>query len=211
MALPRRRSAPLLVAIVGGSGSGKTWLARKLAAALAPHTVRLSLDDFYRDRSHLSPQRRARINFDQPGAIDWAATETAIYALARGRSARVPTYDFKTHRRARTKRILHPRPIVLIEGLWLLRRRSLRRLFPVRIFVRCPARLRFRRRLERDRRSRGRTEASVRAQFRNLVEPMHRLYVAPQRRWANVILPAHSGPKQFRALVARLHAGICPN
>lgn len=210
MPLKRRGSSPLLVAIVGGSGSGKTWLARKLESALAPHTARLSLDDFYCDRSHLSPQRRAKINFDQPGAIDWVATERAIRALARGRAALIPSYDFKTHTRARLGKVLVPKPIVLIEGLWLLRRRSLRRLFDVRIFVNCPTSVRLRRRLKRDLRSRGRTEASVRAQFWRMVEPMHRIYVAPQARWADIVLPGDSAPENLRALVTRL-SGICPN
>src|SRR5262245_32229390 len=123
-----------LVAIVGGSGAGKSWLARKLQTALGSRAVRISLDDFYRDRSHTSPARRANINFDHPRAIDWPAVERAVRDLRSGRTARLPRYDFKTHCRLREENILTPKPVVLIEGLWLLRRPSLRRLFDWRIF-----------------------------------------------------------------------------
>lgn len=197
-------SSPILVAIVGGSGSGKTWMAERLESALAPNAVRLSLDDFYRDRSHLSLARRARINFDQPRAIDWSGVETAVRGLAAGRSARIPHYDFKTHSRLRTCKTVPAKPIVLIDGLWLLRRASLRSLFQVRIFIECPLRTRLRRRLKRDVGLRGRTVASVRRQFRETVEPMHRLHVAPQRCFADVVLRGTCSNDDIRRLAQRI-------
>jgi uridine kinase len=205
MASKPHRAPPILIAIVGGSGSGKTWLADKLKTELAPHAARLSLDDFYRDRSHLSPLRRARINFDQPHAIDWAALEDALRALAEGRATRVPIYDFKTHSRDGV-RVLHPKPVILVDGLWLLRRRSLRQLFGLRIFIDCATGTRLRRRLERDRSARGRTTASVKEQFWGTVEPMHRVYVAPQVRYADILVGGHCRAGD----VARLAGEICP-
>lgn len=192
----------LLVAITGGSGSGKTWLAEKLETVLAPHAARLSLDDFYRDRSHLALGRRARLNFDQPGAIDWAELECALVALRQGRRARVPCYDFATHARLARTKTLNPKPVILVEGLWLLRRPSIRSCFALRLFVDCPRALRLRRRLARDTRSRGRSRASVLKQFRTTVDPMHQRYVAPQARYADVILPADCGRAQIKKLVS---------
>lgn len=206
-----KRSTPILVAIVGGSGSGKTWLAERLQSALGPDAVRLSLDDFYRDRSHLSLARRARVNFDQPKAIDWGGVETAVRRLAGGWTARVPRYDFATHSRQKTGKTVPARPVVLIDGLWLLRRRSLRSLFHLRIFLECPTRIRLRRRLERDVGSRGRTAASVHRQFRDTVEPMHRLYVSSQSRHADVVIRGACSPEDIKRLVLRIRAGICPN
>ena len=193
-------------AIAGGSGSGKTWLARKLQAAFGRRAARLSLDDFYRDRSCVSPARRARINFDHPRAIAWADVEKVLRALTAGRVARWPGYDFKTHCRTRRKIILRPHPIVLMDGLWLLRRPSLRRLFRIRIFVEGSKRVRLQRRLERDVRSRGRSQASVLLQFRTTVEPMHIRFVAPQRRWADVVVKSHIGPPEVRELARRIEA-----
>jgi uridine kinase len=98
---------PLLVAIVGGSGAGKTWLAKKLEAALTPDAARFSLDDFYRDCSRLHPERRAKINFDHPRAIDWPIMERVLKDLRAGRAARLPCYDFKTHSRLAKTRSGH--------------------------------------------------------------------------------------------------------
>jgi uridine kinase len=193
-----------LVGIVGGSGSGKSWLARKLQAALSPYAVRLSLDDFYRDRSHLSPARRARLNFDHPRTIDWRCLEKSLGQLLAGRATRIPDYDFATHSRRQRPKIIRPKPLILIDGLWLLHRPALRRLFGLTIYLGCPARLRLRRRLARDRLTRGRTGASVREQFRRTVEPMHQRYVAPQIRWADIVLRKPCKLSDLRAIVAQL-------
>lgn len=179
---------PLLVAIVGGSGAGKTWLADKLQQALGSCAARISLDDFYRDRSGVPSTRRGAINFDHPRSIDWAMLERVLRDCLAGKTAELPCYDFKTHCRSRRVKKLRPRKVVLVDGLWLLRRPSLRRLFGLRIVVDCPARTRLRRRIMRDARSRGRSRASVLRQFRETVEPMHRRFVAPQIRWADIVL-----------------------
>src|ERR1700759_826216 len=129
----KSKPAPLLVAIVGGSASGKTWLADQLQGLLGKTAARLSLDYFYRDRSHLSPARRARINFDHPRAIDWKSVERVLKDCRANRITQVPSYDFATHsRRARTH-TLRPKPVILMDGLWLLRRPSLRKLFTLSI------------------------------------------------------------------------------
>src|SRR5436190_14774555 len=100
---------PVLVAILGGSGSGKSWLAEKLAACLRGNAVRIAMDDFYRDRSHLSPGRRARINFDHPRAVDWPLFEKTLRELRSGRAVTMPRYDFETHTRLIKTRTVKPR------------------------------------------------------------------------------------------------------
>ena len=195
---------PFLVTIAGGSGSGKTWLTNKLFRGLAPHAVRLSLDDFYIDRSHLSLARRARLNFDHPRAIDWHSLETVLERLLAGRSARVPQYDFATHSRVTGLKTLQPRKIILLEGLWPIRRPAIGRLTSVSLFLNCPAGTRLRRRLARDLASRGRTRASIRNQFDRTVEPMHQRYVAPQARRADFLFQKSPGSKEVRWIVGWL-------
>ncbi len=177
-----------MVGISGGSGSGKTWLASLLAESLAPGVLRLSMDDFYLDRSHLSARRRAKLNFDHPRAIDWAGVEQVLRELRAGRSTCVPCYDFATHCRKLETKPVFAANIVLLDGLWALQRASVRALLDLRIFLLAPLRLRLSRRLTRDLQSRGRTAASVREQFRRTVEPMHRLFVEPQVKWADIVL-----------------------
>ena len=195
---------PLLVAIVGGSGAGKSWLAKKLLAALNPDAAHFSLDDFYRDCSRIRPERRTKINFDHPRTIDWPTMEKVLADLRAGRGARLPRYDFKTHSRIRDKNSLAHKPVVLVDGLWLLHRRSLRRVFGLKIFIDCPARTRRGRRLLRDLRSRGRTRVSILEQLKNTVEPMHTRFVAPQQKWADVVLRHNFGPPEIRRLAREL-------
>jgi uridine kinase len=194
----------MLVAIVGGSGSGKTWLAEKLKRALAPKAACVSLDDFYTDRSHLSPRRRARLNFDHPRAIDWPALERVLEQLYEGQQVRVPCYDFETHSRLSRTKVVRPKPIILIEGLWLLRRASIRRLISVSIFVDCPSGTRLRRRITRDVVSRGRTDASIRRQFLQSVEPMHKRFVVPQINLADCVLSEKCDRREIRRLAGML-------
>jgi uridine kinase len=192
------------VAIVGGSGAGKTWLAKKLQAALAPDALHFSLDDFYRDCSRIRPARRGKINFDHPRTIDWPIMEKVLTDLRAGRTTHLPRYDFKTHSRAKGKNKIAHKPVVLVDGLWLLHRRSLRRVFALKIFVDCPTRTRRGRRLLRDLRSRGRTRASVLEQLKTNVEPMHARFVEPQQKWADIVLRHTFGAREIRRLAEEL-------
>ncbi|PYK96017.1 MAG: uridine kinase [Verrucomicrobia bacterium] len=189
-----------LVAVVGGSGAGKTWLADQLQKSAGNGVGRLSLDNFYRDRSRLSPARREGINYDHPRAIDWPLVEKALKACRAGRCFRVPRYDFVTHTRQPRREMFRPKPLNIVEGLWLLLRPSVRALFALRIFIDCPVRVRLARRQARDSAERGRSRESVRNQFWETVSPMHDRYVAPQARWAHVVLESPPTPDRLHQL-----------
>jgi uridine kinase len=197
---------PLFVAIVGGSASGKTWLSEKLAARLGGKVTRLSLDSFYRDRSHLPPGIRARLNFDHPRSIDWTEFKHVLRDFCEGCATRVPVYDFKTHSRLGYARMSKARPICLIDGLWLLLRPSIRAFFTLRIFLECPIQSRLRRRVRRDRHMRGRSNKSVHAQFWNTVEPMHKTYVLPQRKWADLVLHGTWGEREVEQVAVAVRS-----
>lgn len=204
----KRKQSTLLVAIVGGSGSGKSFLAKQLKAALGGNAARILLDNFYRDRSSVPLIRRSRLNYDHPRSIDWDGVERALDDVADGRATPLPRYSFRTHCRANRFALLRPKPVALVDGLWLLHRRSLRRRFTMSIFIRCDSRTRLKRRLTRDCRSRGRTAQSVREQFTRCVEPMHARFVAPQERWADLILEGHFGAREVRYLARELRARL---
>jgi uridine kinase len=207
---PRQRAteAPLLVAIVGGSGSGKSWLAQRLQATIGKEVARLALDDFYLDRSHLPVARRARINFDHPRCIDWEAFKGVLARCKAGLPALIPRYDYELHARGRILAPWRPRPIVIADGLWLLRRREIREMFAFSIFIECGHAARLKRRIERDAAERGRSVESVREQFSRVVAPMHERYVAPQARWADMVVrsPITHGKLEN---IARLLQGQC--
>ncbi len=199
-----------MVAIVGGTGAGKGWVASRLSQLLGDQACLLSLDDFYRDRSHLPAERRERINFDVPHAIDWSSARQVINDCRLGQPTRVPRYDFSTHSRLPAPAPLQPKPVVLVEGLWLLCHKATRQLFALKIYVDCPAPLRLTRRRQRDVAERGRTADSVDRQFQRLA-PFHDRYVEPQKQWADVVLNHPFDPTELNLLAHRLWALLQPD
>ncbi|MFZ2640655.1 MAG: uridine kinase [Verrucomicrobiia bacterium] len=191
-----------LIAIVGGSGSGKTWLARRLRQRLGRNAGLISLDDFYRDLSALPRRERNRRNFDNPAAIEWKLFLQTLARIKRGEPAAIPCYDFASHTRRLRPRLWKPKPVVLLEGLWLLREPRARRLYSLSIYLNAGSDMRLRRRMARDRKERGRSRASVLRQFQEHVEPMHERFVAPQSRYADIVLDSPVGSEALYKLAA---------
>lgn len=192
-----------LIAVVGGSGSGKTWLAAELTEGFGDEAVHLCLDHFYRDLGHLPAEDRDRVNFDDPAAIDWDALRSVLGSLERGEMARVPIYDFADHVRKDESIEMESRPFVVMEGLWLLHPEWLRGMIFLSIYVDCPEDLRLQRRTERDVRTRGRTEESVRRQFQEHVQSMHLRFVEPQREKAILRVDSPLLASQMKELLVR--------
>ena len=190
------------IAVTGGSGSGKSWLAAALLERLGSEAVHLSLDDFYHDLGHLPEAARATVNFDDPAAIDWDALREVLECLERGVAARLPVYDFASHTRQRATRELAGARFVVLDGLWLLHHTWLRDKLALSVFVDCPEAERLRRRVARDVRTRGRSPDSVLEQFTRHEQPMHELFVEPQRRWATHCVDSPLPPQVQAGLVA---------
>lgn len=186
MSSPR---GPLAVGITGGTGAGKTALARAIATRLGTWPVALIHQDrYYRDQSHLSPAERARVNFDEPAAFDLELLAAHVAAIRRGEAIEMPTYSFERHsREAGTTRVV-PAPLALVEGLLLFRDPTLAGLFDLRVFVDGPADVRLARRLLRDVAERGRDAEGVVVQYLGSVRAMHERYVEPQRRHADLVV-----------------------
>jgi uridine kinase len=189
-----------LIAIAGGSGSGKTWLAKKLKRRFGRRAGLLSLDDFYRDLSALPVKERDRVNFDHPDAIDWPLFAQCLRQIRRGEKTRLPQYDFATHSRLAKPRVWQPRPVVFIDGLWLLLRPELRRLYACTVYAECAEEVRLDRRIVRDQQDRGRSRASVLRQWRSHVKPMHDAHVAPQLKLAKMIVTPESANDSLASL-----------
>lgn len=181
---------PLVIGIAGGTGSGKTTVARKVAAGLPDDAVAIIEHDcYYRDRRDLSAEERAALNYDHPDALDNDMLVEHLEKLRRGEAVEVPAYDFKTHlRRAETRRV-EPAPVVIVEGILVFVDQRLRDLIDMKIFVDTDADIRIMRRIRRDIEERGRDFKSIREQYYNTVRPMHIQFVRPSKQWADLIIP----------------------
>jgi uridine kinase len=181
---------PMILGIAGGTGSGKTTVARRLAAALPPRAaVVIQHDWYYRDRSQLSPAERACVNFDEPDALDNALLARDLETLKGGAAVECPQYDFATHTRAAATRHIEACPIIVVEGILLFAVDVLRDVFDLRLFVDTDDDIRLLRRIRRDIEERGRDIASIDTQYVASVRPMHQLHVEPSRRHAHLIIP----------------------
>ncbi|MCC7072114.1 MAG: uridine kinase [Deltaproteobacteria bacterium] len=179
-----------VIGIAGGTGSGKTTIARAIAAALAPeHVAMLEHDWYYRDRSDLSLDQKSQLNFDHPDSLETSLLVEHVRALKGDRGVEVPAYDFKTHARLPETRRVEPRPVLIVEGILVFVEPALRELMNVKIFVDTDADIRLMRRIRRDIEQRGRTFQQVREQYYKTVRPMHLAFVEPSKRWADVLIP----------------------
>jgi len=179
-----------VIGIAGGTGSGKTTIAQRIADAVpAEQVLVLEHDAYYRDLSHLDGGARALVNFDHPDALETSLLVEHLTSLRVGASVGVPVYDFGTHTRQSARRHVGPRPLILVEGILVLADERLRALFDLKLYVDTDADIRILRRLERDIEERGRSFESVREQYYSTVRPMHLMFVEPSKRWADVIVP----------------------
>jgi uridine kinase len=180
---------PLLIGVVGGSGSGKTTVARAIYDFLGMNAAFIDMDAYYKDLSHLSFEERRLVNFDHPDSIDTALMVDHLERLRRGEPIQKPTYDYPAHTRAVATVNVVPRDVIVVDGILLFAEPKLRELFDIKIFVDVDDDVRFIRRLQRDVVERGRSVEDVIRQYLATVRPMHLEFVEPSKRWADVILP----------------------
>jgi uridine kinase len=180
---------PLVLGIAGGTGSGKTTIAKAIVEALGRAAVSIDHDAYYRDQSHLTPEAREALNYDHPDTLDNELLAEHLGALKRGEAIEKPQYDFRTHTRMRDRIRVEPAPVIVVEGILTLAIPILRERMGIKIFVDTDADIRLMRRIRRDLEQRGRSFSSIRAQYYMTVRPMHLAFVEPSKRFADVIIP----------------------
>ena len=185
--LPKR---PYLIGVAGGSNSGKTTIAERLADLIGSDDLSLiRLDSYYISRPEDPIEVRAAANYDHPDAFDWDLLNDHMEALTAGASVEVPIYDYTNHERSNENMIVRAGKVVVVEGILVLWEPRLRERFDLKIFVDTPADLRIIRRLRRDVAERGRTAESILDQYLTTVRPAHELFIEPSKRYADVIVP----------------------
>ena len=177
----------MILGIAGCSGSGKTTLARELTTQL--NATLLPLDFYYRDLSHLAPPERALQNFDHPESLESELLGQHVMALAEGEAIERPVYDFSRHIRvAGQTETVASAEVLIVEGILALHYENLRGLYDFSVYVNAPHDLCLTRRIYRDVRERGRTEASVREQYEATARPMADEYVLPSAQFEDVMV-----------------------
>lgn len=181
---------PFCVGIAGGTGSGKTTVAKKVAAGLPEGTALIiEHDNYYQDHSDIPLSTREKLNYDHPDSLDNDLLIEHLRALREGEAIDMPVYDYKTHSRLKDRRRVEPAPVIILEGILVFVDEQVRDLLDMKIFVDTDADIRIMRRVRRDIEERGRDFASIRKQYYSTVRPMHVRYVEPSKARADLIIP----------------------
>jgi uridine kinase len=181
---------PLIIGIAGGTGSGKSTVARRVAEALTESSVAfIDMDAYYKNFAHLPMAERKRVNWDHPDAFDLDLFVEHLERLCAGEAIEKPTYDFVQHVRSTHTVAVAPADVVVIDGILLFVDARVRALCDVKVYVDADADVRLIRRLKRDMAQRGRPFEEILEQYLSTVRPMHLQFVEPSKRYADVIVP----------------------
>lgn len=181
---------PILIAITGGTGSGKSTVAKAIYNNFKKESISIIMQDsYYKDQSNMTFEERTKTNYDHPHAFDTPLLIEHLKTLVSGQAIDMPIYDFTIHNRKEETVREEPKDIIIVEGILILEDERLRNLFDIKIYVDTDADIRILRRLTRDIRDRGRTLESVIDQYLGVVRPMHLQFIEPTKRYADLIVP----------------------
>ena len=198
----------VIVAIAGGTGSGKTTLSKKIIDSYKNIKVNyLSLDSYYKDYSQLSFSERAKINFDHPDSIDFDLFYQQILEYLKGSDIKTPTYSYKRHKRLKKKGNLRQGDLLIVDGILILLKKSIRDFFDLSIFLNVNSSERLTRRIIRDTNERGRTEIEIRERFYEMIKPMHEKYVKSSKNFADIVIDENFDYKLIKIKIDQLLNG----
>ncbi|MGV1102463.1 uridine kinase [Clostridium perfringens] len=181
---------PIFIGITGGTGSGKSTIAKEIYRQFGEDCIAMiEQDSYYKDQSHLSMEDRVKTNYDHPNAFDNNLLVSHLESLLNGHSIQKPSYDFSIHNRIEDTTKVEPKEIVIVEGILILEDPRIRELLDIKIYVDTDADVRTIRRMVRDINERGRTMESVINQYLNVVKPMHNQFTEPTKKFADIIIP----------------------
>ena len=180
----------ILIGIAGGTGSGKTSIAKAIASDFGKSEVALiEQDSYYRDLSNLTIEERATVNFDHPDSVDYNLMRQHLNELICGNTVHIPIYDFSTHMRLKEVQTIEKHRIIILEGILALFDQKIRTMMDIKIYVETADDIRVIRRIKRDMNKRERTFSSIIEQYYKTVRPMHIQFVEPTKKYADIIVP----------------------
>ncbi|MFD1515276.1 uridine kinase [Halomarina rubra] len=195
-----------VIGIAGGTGAGKTAVAREVKEAVGEAVTRIPLDNYYRDLSHLPMAEREEVNYDHPSAFEWDLLADHVAALMRGETIEMPQYDFSAHNRDPERVTVEPSTVIVVEGILSLYEADLRELMDLCVYVQTDADVRILRRIQRDVIERGRELEGVMDQYLGTVKPMHEQFIEPTKKHADIIIPEGLNRSAVDLLIKKIHA-----
>ena len=182
----------LIIGIAGGTGSGKTTVVKQIMDELKNEEVDvISQDSYYQDTTHLSYDDRVKINFDHPKSIDFELLVAHLKELKAGNTIEEPVYSFIDHNRTSETRTIHPRKVIIVEGILILTHPEVRSMFDIKIYVHADSDERLIRRLKRDINERARDLDEVLWRYQTTLKPMHQQFIEPTKEFADIIIPTN--------------------
>ena len=180
----------IIIGIAGGTGSGKTTVVKKLMSVIPEgHVAVLGQDSYYKDNSSIGFEERQKINYDHPRSIDFDLLIAHINDLKAGKEINEPIYSYITHKRTEDYKVVHPKDVIIIEGILVFTNEILRDLCDIKIFVHADADERLIRRMKRDISERGRDIDEVLNRYETMLKPMHNQFIEPTMKYADIIVP----------------------
>lgn len=181
------RKPRVVLGIAGGSGSGKSWLAKAVAEAFPGESTIVCHDWYYRDNGHLTGAEAEKLNFDHPRSLETSLMCAQLDQLAAGKAIAAPMYDYASHARLKTTRKVEPSPLIVIDGILVLADKALRERMDMSVFIEVPDDIRLLRRVRRDCAERRVDVEETLRLYETCVRPMHAKYVEPSSHHATWI------------------------
>ncbi|WP_435174513.1 uridine kinase [Halorussus sp. AFM4] len=195
-----------VIGIAGGTGAGKTTVAREITEEVEDDVTRIPMDNYYKDLSHLDFEEREEVNYDHPSAFEWDLLREHLDALLSGQSIEMPQYDFSIHNRKDETVAVDPTDVIVLEGIFALYDEDVNEMLDIRVYVETDADVRILRRIERDVVERGRDLEGVIDQYLSTVKPMHEQFVAPTKKRADLIIPEGANAVAVNLLEEKVRA-----
>ncbi|WP_458205997.1 uridine kinase [Haladaptatus sp. NG-SE-30] len=197
-----------VIGIAGGTGAGKTTVAREVTEPVSDSVTRIPMDNYYEDLSHLDFEERTEVNYDHPSAFEWELLRDHLDSLLTGQPIEMPQYDFSIHNRKEDSVSIEPTDVVVLEGIFALYDSEVNEMLDLQVYVETDADVRILRRIERDVVNRGRDLEGVIDQYLSTVKPMHEQFVEPTKKHADLIIPEGANRVAVDLLEEKVRAEI---
>jgi uridine kinase len=197
-----------VIGIAGGTGAGKTTVARLITENVGESVTRIPLDNYYEDLSHLDFEEREQVNYDHPSAFEWDLLREQLSTLLEGQPIEMPQYDFEVHNRADERTTVQPTDVIILEGILALYDEEINEMLDLRLYVETDADVRILRRIQRDVIDRGRDLEGVIDQYLSTVKPMHEQFIEPSKKHADLVIPEGANSVAVNLLEEKVQAEV---